>query len=326
MYYIGETAEDYNRAVAFAASVLAENDPLPSKINMATSMLVESWKDLAEAGDYSKVIASVAAAKDTYEDPNTEINYTPESYRAFAVAYNEALRAVETKPYAASENETINKIADDLDAALAGLEEAGSDTPSAPTVGMNTTTDFEGMMMYPNEGYGMFFTPMISEGTITPVAVGQTLEDGTPVDAYIVGFGVSCLYTEDSILAAFDYSNCNVTVTPPTSDAYSTGTVVQFTDDNGNVVATYIVVVIGDVNNDNVYNSVDDGLILMNENYVIDWMYGDKHEQYNLAAGDITNDGMTDSTDAGLIAAVDAYLGTINQEVDPNGETSFIYA
>ena len=128
--FVGESKENYDNAVAFAQKVLNEADPLPSKINTATTMLVDTWKDLEVAGDYTKVDSALAAAQAIYDacgnNPAAQLIYTEDSYRTFAEAYNDALRASEQKPYTPDEQDTIDEIAQVLTDAQGALVLAGA--------------------------------------------------------------------------------------------------------------------------------------------------------------------------------------------------------
>lgn len=320
--YVGESKENYDNAVAFAKKVLAESDPLPSKINTATTMLVDTWKDLEIAGDYTKVDSALAAATAIYDacgkDPAAQVIYTEDSYRAFAEAYNRALEASEMKPYTPDDQDTIDEIAGNLATAQAELVLAGAAGGNA-TVGFKT----ENQYLYSDHDYALYFVPRVSEGSLNSDYYGATLADGTTVDGYVVGYGVGCLYDEDTLLAAYDMSNCTAEVVA-IGDTYSTGTTIKFIDNSGNVIKTYVVVVIGDVNGDNAYDGTDGAMIELNCSYITDWEWGGTNEEYKAAAADITNDGMLDSNDTNSIKKVAAFQGTINQEVDPYGESSYV--
>lgn len=320
--YIGETKTNYENAVAFAYEVLTKADPRPSEINEATTQLVYTWKKLALAGDYTTVDAALAAAKAIYDangnDPSAQYVYTEETYRAFAEAYNEALRASEEKPYTPSEQDKIEEIALNLTTAQGALALAGTAGGSEPVIEFIT----EDQYMYYDHDYSYSFVPRVSEGSLNHGYYGATLADGTSVDGYIVGYGVG-MYDEDTVLAAFNTENCTAEVTPG-GDAYSTGTVIQFFDNDGNLINTYIVVVVGDVNGDGGYDNADIIAIMKNAAYITDWEWGGTNEEYKAAAGDITNEGMFDAGDATVLAKIGAYQGTINQEVAADGSSSYI--
>ncbi len=321
--YIGESKDNYNNAVAFAAKILAKDDPRPSEINEATTQLVYTWKHLDIAGDYANVAAALAAANAIYSangnDPAAQLVYTEESYRAFAEAYNDALRANTEKPYSVDEQKEIDAIAANLTAAQGALALAGSEGGSEPVIEFIT----EDPGMYFDHDYAMSFIPRVSEGTLNHNSYGATLADGTPVDGYVCGYGVGCLYDESAVLGAFNLENCTTEVTPA-GDSYSTGTSVKIFDEDGNVVKCYVVIVIGDVTGDNAYDESDATAIANNANYVTDWEWGGTNEEYKAAAGDITNEGMLDEGDSTCIKEIANYKGTINQEVANDGTSSYI--
>lgn len=319
--FVGESKENYDNAVAFAQKVLNEADPLPSKINTATTMLVDTWKDLEVAGDYTKVDSALASAEAIYaacgNDPAAQFIYTEDSYRTFAEAYNDALRASEQKPYTPDDQDAIDEIADVLAAAQADLVLAGA--------GAEASVEFitEDQYLYYDHNWEYSFVPQVTAGSLNHEYYFASLEDGTPIDGYVVGYGVMCLYDEGSLLAAYNMSNCTAEVVAG-GDTYSTGTTIKFIDNSGNVIKTYVVVVLGDVNCDNVYDGMDIGAINMNIAFVTDWEWGGTYEEHKAVAADISNDGMIDANDVNAIKKVVAFQGTINQEVDPYGESSFV--
>lgn len=320
--FVGESKEEYDHAVAFAQKILAKSNPTPSEINVATTKLVDTWKDLEIAGDYTKVDAALSTAAAVYaaggNDPAAQQIYTEDSYRAFAVAYNDALRASEQKPYTPAEQDTIDAIAQTLVDAQANLVLAGAGGGSAS---VDFITEDQGL--YWDADYAMSFIPQVSQGTLTHEYYYSTLADGTPVDGYVVGYGVGCLYDEGTLLAAFNMNNVTAEVTTFGS-TYSTGTSIKFFDNSGNLVKTYVVVVIGDTNGDNAYDGVDVIEIDQNAAYATDWEWGGTNEEFRAVAADITNDGLIDVNDCNAINLVGAYQGTINQVVAADGSSSYI--
>ena len=61
-----------------------------------------------------------------------------------------------------------------------------------------------------------------------------------------------------------------------------------------------------------------------NAAYKTDWEWGGTNEEYKAVAGDVTNNGLVDADDCNAIEYCGAYQGTINQEVDPYGASSYI--
>ncbi len=85
-----------------------------------------------------------------------------------------------------------------------------------------------------------------------------------------------------------------------------TGTVVNVKS-NGVTVKIYKVVIFGDVNGDGNIDSMDAGMIVDYENYMISL------EGCYLKAGDVNGDGNVDSIDAAYVVDCENYLITINQ-------------
>jgi hypothetical protein len=72
-------------------------------------------------------------------------------------------------------------------------------------------------------------------------------------------------------------------ITPNEAGGYSTGAVVQFYDNSGALVKTYIVMLIGDVNGDGEYSGGDAVAIYDNGYYKTDFEYGGTNEEYKAA-------------------------------------------
>lgn len=313
--YIGQTKQNYDNAVAFAAKILAKSDPLPSEINEATTQIVHTWKKLALAGDYSKVNSALNDAKNTYnaygEDPASQYVYTEESYRAFAEAYNNALRASVEKPYSDSQQDRIDEIAEKLTKALAGLTRAGGDEAS---VELKT----QDLFMYYDSNYTYSFIPEITKGTLNHEWYG------VDIDGYIVGYGESCLNNESSLLMPFDTKNVTATVKTNSFGGYSTGAEIEFKDKSGSTFKKYVVVVIGDNSGDNVIDSSDSSALSLAIAGAYDWEWSDDSPQYKSVASDLTNDGMLDANDSLVFNSAMSGLGAINQNVPTAPGQSFI--
>jgi hypothetical protein len=78
-----------------------------------------------------------------------------------------------------------------------------------------------------------------------------------------------------------------------------------------NVLATYTVVIYGDVNGDSNVDSQDAGVIADKENYLFEWDV--VTDACYLTAGDLNADGNVDSVDSGIVVDYENYLFTINQ-------------
>lgn len=98
----------------------------------------------------------------------------------------------------------------------------------------------------------------------------------------------------------------------PASGLLGTGAQVELIDSvTSEVLATYTIVIFGDVNGDGKIDSLDAGLLVDYENYIIAWHAAD--DAATLDAADINGDGKIDSLDAGLVVDAENYLVTIDQ-------------
>jgi len=102
----------------------------------------------------------------------------------------------------------------------------------------------------------------------------------------------------------------------PTAQGYGTGTVVNVVSTEKNaspnsVIASYTVVIYGDVNGDGNIDSIDAGNIVDFQNYMINWDPVTDAALYK--AGDLNGDGNVDSIDAGLAVDAQNYMVTIDQ-------------
>jgi len=319
--YTESSEEAYDRAVAFAAGVIAESDPLPSKINRATSELVEAYKKLAESASYVALDAAIAAAKAVIDrtgtDANKQTTYTPESYQALLDAYNAALEAEKDLSDTESNNTYLANLTSNLTTAQANLA-----APSVGEASFEFVTEDTGMFW--DAGFNMSFIPQISQGALTHEYFFQTLEDGTEVNGYLVGLG-EFIADEETLLSAFaSLENCTANVTLNDQDLISTGTIIQITNDStGEVMATYIVVVVGDIDGNGGCDTGDEAPLFDNVNGKTDWEWGG-YEQYKAAAADINNDGSFDVGDVPFIGYVGSGNGYINQNVSPDWESSYV--
>ena len=147
--------------------------------------------------------------------------------------------------------------------------------------------------------------------------------DGEPIDGYIVGLG-ELIADEETLMTAFEtLENVEYTVTTPEDEMYTTGTVIQFTNpSSGDIVATYICVVVGDLNFDTCVDIADKGKLIANINGKTDWEF--ENAGYMCAAADINNDGSADNGDYGPYSYVTEGRGYINQNVSPDFESSYV--
>ena len=310
--YTESSKDRYERAVTFAIDVLCEDDPRPSKINQATSELVAAWKRLAESASYVALNEAIANAdaviRVTGTDANRQKDYTADSYQAFLDAYDAAKNAEKDLSATEENNKYLAGLTSDLTKAQANL---------APVVSGEVVIEFitEPNGMFIDGGFNAEFTPQISQAVCSHEFYMQMLEDGTEVDGYLVGVGEG-VPDEDTLLTAFAaLENVDVVITPDAeTEAYGTGTLVQFFNaGSGALEKTFIVVVLGDVDRDSVVSGNDVAALRGNIGGKTDWEW-DGCEQYLAAAADIGNDGAPDVTDIPFLRGAYVGNGYINQE------------
>lgn len=99
------------------------------------------------------------------------------------------------------------------------------------------------------------------------------------------------------------------------SATLGTGTMVTiFENDaqsNGTVVASYSIVIFGDVNGDSNIDTSDSGNIIDYENFIITW--DTINDSSYMTAADLNGDGNIDTIDADIIVDAENYILTINQ-------------
>jgi len=98
----------------------------------------------------------------------------------------------------------------------------------------------------------------------------------------------------------------------PDTGVIGTGTKVDLIDNTTQAIAaTYYIVIYGDVNGDGNIDSIDAGIMVDLENYIITW---DKvADAAKFKAGDVNGDGNIDSLDAGIAVDSENYIMHINQ-------------
>jgi len=319
--YTESSEERYTRAVDFAWLVLSEDDPRPSKINQATSELVAAWKKLAQSASYVALDAAIANAKAIVDvvgtDADRQKTYTADTYAAFLAAYDAALNAEKDLSDTEDNNRYLADLTEDLTTAQGNLQKAGSTEAK-----FELTTEDTGM--FTDFGMNASFIPEISMGALNHEYFFPTLEDGTEINGYLTGLG-ELIGDEDHLMMAFGTLE-NVTYTTTTTDleAYSTGSIIQlFNESTGELLATYVVVIIGDVNGDGYVDGSDIAPIYNNAYGKTDWEY-DVFTQHYAVAADVNNDGGFDNADAPFISNVALGNGYINQNVSPDFEPSYV--
>ncbi len=316
--YTPSSLERYDRAVAFARTVLAEDvldsngNPVlrPSKVNMATTELIKASKKLAEGADYTALNAAIANAKtyiDAYGlDANAQTAYTVESYNLLVDYYVEASNLNKELAKTTSNQEKIDKLTLNLNDAVANLV-----TATSKEVVIELVTEDPGVFY--DMDYLVSFTPCFYDGGNDPASWGATTEDGTPVDGFLMGVGA--YMTEDDVLQAFATTN-NVTAEVTASGSYcGTGTVIKFYNSStGALEKTYVVILIGDVDGNGAYNSKDLTYIKKDVALEGEWLY-EPTTVYKAVASDINMDDSNSGKDVTFMKRVLASdTQTINQE------------
>jgi len=97
----------------------------------------------------------------------------------------------------------------------------------------------------------------------------------------------------------------------PSPNGFGTGTIVNITKD-GITVDSYTIILYGDVNGDGSIDSLDAGIMVDYENYLIPWEPAADADY--LKAADLNGDNSIDSLDAGITVDVENYMVTINQK------------
>ncbi len=301
--YTADSLEAYKNAEAFAIEVLNDDYAVPSMVNTATTELVYAWKHLEECADYTKLDAAIEAARATVSanglDAEAQTNFTVESYAEFAAAYIAATEV--DRDLGASDNEYLNELATNLENAFAALEGAVAGEPVFELSQDATFAD-------PTWGY--YYAPYLDEMSVMNLGMVET-SDGVMIDAFLLlGNGI---FSDAEVIGAFStLENGELVVTPNEFGNYTTGTLAQIIDGNGEVYKSFIVVSRGDVNGDTNFDDGDIAEIDMQANYIYDWYWNSygTYDQYKSVAGDITGDGSIDTMDSDILSLAANYMGS----------------
>lgn len=320
--YTAKSLERYKRAQAFAEATLAtpieangEFNLRPSQVNKATSEMVAAWKGLAISADYSALDAAIAAAADIVTangtDPATQTAYTVESYTAFINAYNAATNVDRNL---SNSDANVAKLGE-LTTALTSAQAALAPATSGEVVIEFATSD-PGIFFDP--GYSYTFTPQIANDSADKIGLYQsTLEDGTPIDGYIVGFGCDIVDESNALQVFSTVDNATVEVSQTEFGVYSTGSTIKiYNAATGDLEKVYQIVLYGDLNGDGTISSTDSDAILLNSMGVTDWEWNSQgtYDQYYAQAGDLNGDYAIDDSDGFIISQTEAYASVIDQQ------------
>ena len=129
--------------------------------------------------------------------------------------------------------------------------------------------------------------------------------DTQTVDGYLYGFDPDNNGSLDEIFAVEGDGEMVIIPSSEGSEA-ATGTMVQVVDNDGNVVATYVVIVFGDVNGDGFADATDASVLEQHDFWILgDW---GRLYTYQEVAGDINVDGAADATDASMVEQHDFWI------------------
>lgn len=150
----------------------------------------------------------------------------------------------------------------------------------------------------------------VIDGTIGVIDTGRTTLDadnGIECDGYLYGIDpYDAGETVDMIFEVVGDGTMNVVANDAGCEA-GTGTMVEVLDLDGNVVASYVLIVFGDVNGDGFADGADAGDIELHDAYMLNDETG-RLLAYQEFAGDVNGDGLADGPDAGDIELHDAYM------------------
>lgn len=149
----------------------------------------------------------------------------------------------------------------------------------------------------------------VIDGTIGVIDTTRTSEycddSGYPTDegvftGYIYGVEPENSETVDSVFEVVGDGYMSIVANEAGSEA-GTGTLVEVYDNSDNLVATYVLVIFGDVNGDGAVDSADSGDIELHDNWAYE-MGPDGMRMglaYQVFAGDVNVDDSVDSSDSG---------------------------
>ena len=125
------------------------------------------------------------------------------------------------------------------------------------------------------------------------------------IDGYLLGFDPDNNGSITELFTVEGDGEMQIVATEAGSEA-ATGTIVNVVDLESNVVATYVVIVFGDVNGDGFADGTDASIIVEHDA----WMLGDWGRLYSFQefAGDTNVDYGCDGTDASIIVEHDAWM------------------
>lgn len=162
----------------------------------------------------------------------------------------------------------------------------------------------------------------VIDGTIGVINTDKTEYSAGTCDGYIYGVEPESGEAVNDVFEVIGDGTMNIVANGSGSDA-GTGTIVEVLDSSDTVVATYVLIIFGDVNGDGAVDATDAADLEVHDNY----MYGIDPDTYDDLlgfegrlpmeaefAGDINNDGAADGTDAAELETHDNYMFGINPD------------
>ncbi len=303
-YYSAKTWDAYTRACAFAQKINAmetgtdasPSDELkPSMVNEAMSNLIESWKELVQGSDYTKLDAAITTAEGMLEDPtDPKVNtvYTEESYDAFYKAYKAAVNLDRNLARTDENDKKIDSATTALQEAMANLEvSTGTGEPEWSLISDNRyTTRF---------GYAGNYSPWIDTKIFGSKVKGIYLSKyNRNVDGIIFGLPQSqAINGYADLVDTTTVKDATFELVPNSQNLYSTGALLIVYNSKSEIDSIYMLVFRGDITGD---TSVDFADISELNNYVyigtIDWVNVDDSKQKYIAS-DVNYDLAVDFAD-----------------------------
>ena len=354
--YTKTTLDAYNRALAFAnklkaigvdATTGSAYTVKPTMVLEATNQLIDAYKHLANAADYTKLSAAYAEFSEWYTEDEVipEVYGTilaqakdediPSSLKNVTLAYINAVKNCQTLLATKDSADTQLSTSEQskLDAAAIEIESACSAFVDALEAYIEGGGEEEGDPYTINEEYVGYtgisafeYTPYLDEELALTVDfqpmfpstcdyAGQAIEKvlyGLPIDFDDSVLSEIILVNED---AGYELVTIPGVLNADGDESYGSGTVAVILDADGEMVDAMLCVVFGDISGDASIDSYDGMLITDNEMTMEFMDSGDYY--WRILAGDISNDGATDSFD-GMIAT-DSEMGACEIGQNPKG-------
>jgi len=244
-----------------------------SEISAARQNLFKAVKGLrpfVPYADYTQLDNYITQAQNTLNTLPSGI-YTADSIQALRDALS-AAQGID-RFIAGADQATVDQVASDLYSAIYGLTYI---LPPAIDPTPNSAADI----------YGNHITPVVNTARKFIYGLSQG------------GFQTSNIFTQGG----------GVISIVATTQGKGTGTKIRLSF-GGMVIATYTVIVFGDVNGDGNIDDGDSGMIVDVQNYFYNWT-GNPDKRF---AADVNGDGNIDSIDAGIVTDSLNYVKGINQ-------------